>query len=47
VVNQSRDKIIVYTRTIEDVNTLASLLSCDAYTSEVGDAKEKEMILQQ
>jgi hypothetical protein len=47
VVNQARDKIIVYTRTIEDVEKLSSILGCDAYTSAAGEAEQKADLLTQ
>jgi Orsellinic acid/F9775 biosynthesis cluster protein D/Helicase conserved C-terminal domain len=45
LVNHARDKIIVYTRTIDDVNAVATILGCPAYTSEAGGAEEKEALL--
>jgi superfamily II DNA helicase RecQ len=45
VFNHSRDKIIIYCRTREQVALLADLLQCPLYTSESGSEEEKAAIL--
>ena len=45
IFDHSRDKIIVYCRTREEVALLAELLQCPSYTSESGSEEEKAAIL--
>jgi Lhr-like helicase len=45
IFDHSRDKIIVYCRTREEVALLAELLQCPPYTSESGSEEEKAAIL--
>ncbi|KAL2350398.1 P-loop containing nucleoside triphosphate hydrolase protein, partial [Cryomyces antarcticus] len=41
----SKDKIVLYVRTLAEADELASLLGCSSYTSESGTSEEKEEIL--
>ena len=43
--DQSRDKIIIYCRSRDEVKELADLLQCPSYTSESGTEEEKAAIL--
>jgi hypothetical protein len=45
LLNQARDKIILYVRTKEGAAALAKLLYCPQYTADIGTAKEKEELL--
>jgi superfamily II DNA helicase RecQ len=45
LLDRARDKIILYVRTKEDATTLAELLCCSQYTSDIGTAKQKEELL--
>jgi superfamily II DNA or RNA helicase len=45
LLDQARDKIILYVRTKDEARDLAGLLSCHAYTAEAGTAEEKEELL--
>ena len=45
LLDQARDKIILYVRTKEDAATLAKLLHCSPYTADAGTAKQKEELL--
>jgi hypothetical protein len=45
LLDQARDKIILYVRTKEDAATLAELLSCSQYTADAGTAEQKEELL--
>jgi hypothetical protein len=45
LLDRAQDKIILYIRTKEDAATLAELLSCSQYTSDVGTAEQKEELL--
>jgi superfamily II DNA helicase RecQ len=47
IFDHSRDKIIIYCRTREQVAMLADLLQCLSYTSESGSEEEKAAILSQ
>ena len=44
--DHSCDKIIIYVRTRDEADQLASNLSCESYTSQSGDPREKKNILQ-
>jgi len=45
IFDHSRDKIIIYCRTREEVAQLADILQCPSYTSESGPEEEKAAIL--
>ena len=45
IFNHSRDKIIIYCRTRDEVGTLAGLLACPSYTSRSGDEEERASII--
>jgi superfamily II DNA helicase RecQ len=45
LLEQTRDKIILYVRTRDEATELAELLSCPVYTAKVGTAEEKEELL--
>jgi hypothetical protein len=45
IFNHSRDKIIIYCRTREEVNQFVNLLPCFTYTSQSGTAEEKATII--
>ena len=45
IFDHSRDKIIIYCRTRDKVETLASLLGCPSYTSRSGSEDEKASII--
>ena len=45
IFNHSRDKIIIYCRTREEVALLATLLQCPSYTSKSGTEEEKAAII--
>lgn len=45
LLDQARDKIILYVRTRGDATALAILLCCARYTADVGTAEEKEEVL--
>lgn len=47
IFDHSRDKIIIYCRSREEVNELASMLQCPSYTSESGTEEERAAILSQ
>ena len=44
--DHSCDKIIIYARTRDEADQLTSNLSCESYTSQSGDPREKKNILQ-
>lgn len=44
--DHSYDKIIIYVRTRDEANELASNLSCESYTSQSGDPQEKKNVLE-
>ena len=45
LLDQARDKIILYVRTKKDAATLAELLCCSQYTVDVGTAEQKKELL--
>lgn len=45
LLDQTRDKIILYVRTRDEARELAELLSCPVYTAKAGTAEEKEELL--
>ena len=47
LIDQARDKIILYIRTKDEAATLATLLGCAQYTADVGTAEQKEEQIRQ
>ena len=45
LLDQTRDKIILYVRTRDEARELAELLSCPVYTAKAGTVEEKEELL--